>query len=194
MSQVFDNLVKNALDALNGAGSVVIRGRESGEYLEVLVEDTGPGIAAESIGRIFEPFFYHQGKQRHGARARHMQDRRRSPSGDDRMPERAGHGDHLRSPSSPSGSPGPPNAFIDSRGLFHYHNMLDILGNQAGQGHHFAASVRGETARNVIITHKVMPACRVIHGTKGQQGTNEDKVRHNAQNFFSGTFPPSSFF
>lgn len=63
MSQVFDNLLKNALDALPGPGSVAIRGRESGEYLEVLVEDTGEGIRAESIGRIFEPFFTTKGSR-----------------------------------------------------------------------------------------------------------------------------------
>ena len=38
MSQVFDNLLKNALDAMTGPGHVVVRGRESGESLEILVE------------------------------------------------------------------------------------------------------------------------------------------------------------
>ena len=70
--QVVVNLAVNARDAMPGGGTLSIRisrvafaeplerGAElvpAGQYILVEVGDTGVGIAKESIGRIFEPFF-----------------------------------------------------------------------------------------------------------------------------------------
>ncbi len=57
--QVIVNLVLNALEAIEGAGTVVVRtGVEAETRLAILqVEDDGPGIADDHIGRIFDPFF-----------------------------------------------------------------------------------------------------------------------------------------
>jgi signal transduction histidine kinase/PAS domain-containing protein len=58
--QILDNLLTNALDALDGAGAggtVRVSTALVGERVRLEVEDTGPGIAPETISRIFEPFF-----------------------------------------------------------------------------------------------------------------------------------------
>jgi len=62
LSQLFLNLVMNALDAVEGGGTIWIRtyGRRDGDNagrVLVEVEDDGPGIPPEDRDRIFEPFF-----------------------------------------------------------------------------------------------------------------------------------------
>jgi signal transduction histidine kinase len=58
IGQVFMNLLANAADALAGRGTISIRTRAlPGERVLVEVEDSGPGIPADVLGRIFEPFF-----------------------------------------------------------------------------------------------------------------------------------------
>ena len=71
IEQVIVNLVLNARDAITGAGSIVVEtGRvtldqtraaehdvAAGEYLSVLVTDTGRGMDETTRARMFEPFF-----------------------------------------------------------------------------------------------------------------------------------------
>jgi len=68
LTQVFLNLVKNALEALGGAGELglstrleagfhIRRGSGRGRFLSVLVEDSGPGITPEHQAQLFSPFF-----------------------------------------------------------------------------------------------------------------------------------------
>jgi PAS domain S-box-containing protein len=55
---VLTNLVLNAAQAMNHAGRIEMTVRSSDDHLcEVLVADTGPGIAPEIRDRVFEPFF-----------------------------------------------------------------------------------------------------------------------------------------
>jgi PAS domain S-box-containing protein len=50
------NLVVNAVEALRGAGRITVRtGSAGGAWVEVA--DDGPGMTAETEGRMFEPFF-----------------------------------------------------------------------------------------------------------------------------------------
>jgi signal transduction histidine kinase len=52
------NLVQNALEAVAQGGTVSIRGKQTATQVQVQVHDTGSGIAAESLGRIFEPLYH----------------------------------------------------------------------------------------------------------------------------------------
>jgi signal transduction histidine kinase len=58
---VLSNLVRNAADAMSEGGrlSIVAESYDEGgtRWVRLTVADTGPGIPAEQIYRIFEPFF-----------------------------------------------------------------------------------------------------------------------------------------
>jgi signal transduction histidine kinase len=49
--------VDNALKHTPAGGQVAIRARRNGEWVEVSVADTGPGIPPEELTRIFERFY-----------------------------------------------------------------------------------------------------------------------------------------
>jgi len=51
---VFTNLLNNAITAMAGLGTIVIRGQTTGPWVEVIVDDDGPGIPEHLCGRIFE--------------------------------------------------------------------------------------------------------------------------------------------
>jgi len=58
LAQVFINILMNAVDSLDGKpGSIWIQSRVNEEVVEVLVKDTGKGIAPDDREKIFEPFF-----------------------------------------------------------------------------------------------------------------------------------------
>lgn len=57
LSQVFRNLLLNAVQAIDGTGEIRISTRVSGDAVEVEIADSGHGIAAENLRRVFEPFF-----------------------------------------------------------------------------------------------------------------------------------------
>ncbi|HTS35250.1 MAG TPA: ATP-binding protein [Candidatus Solibacter sp.] len=56
LQQVFLNLFLNAKDAMAGGGTLRIA-TSNGELVSVRVTDTGSGIAADHIHRIYDPFF-----------------------------------------------------------------------------------------------------------------------------------------
>ena len=56
--QVVINLLNNSLDAMEqSAGIIEVRTSTKGRYVVVEIEDTGPGISRENLGRTFQPFF-----------------------------------------------------------------------------------------------------------------------------------------
>jgi two-component system NtrC family sensor kinase len=55
--QVFSNLIKNAADAMEGAGQLRITISDSDNMLTIEFRDSGPGFAPENAEVIFEPFF-----------------------------------------------------------------------------------------------------------------------------------------
>lgn len=59
LEQVLVNLVGNACDVLLGRPlrEVEVRVAQVGDEVRILIEDTGPGIAADHLGRVFDPFF-----------------------------------------------------------------------------------------------------------------------------------------
>ena len=57
LNQVWTNLIDNAIDAIDGGGTIRIATRRADEAVEVEVADDGPGIPPEVQARLFEPFF-----------------------------------------------------------------------------------------------------------------------------------------
>jgi signal transduction histidine kinase len=57
LNQVWTNVIDNALQAMDGSGTLTIRTSRVDDMLQVEIADTGPGIPPDVIGRIFEPFF-----------------------------------------------------------------------------------------------------------------------------------------
>jgi signal transduction histidine kinase len=57
LTQVWTNLVDNAIDALEGKGTLTLETMRCREGAEVRICDDGPGIPAELKDRIFEPFY-----------------------------------------------------------------------------------------------------------------------------------------
>lgn len=57
LNQVWTNLIHNALQAMDYNGTLTIRLKRIGEYQMVAIQDDGPGIPEDIIGKIFTPFF-----------------------------------------------------------------------------------------------------------------------------------------
>lgn len=62
LKQLFLNLIQNAKDAMpNGGKLFVSLRRTEGNNVEVEVQDTGCGVPAENLNRVFEPFYTSKG-------------------------------------------------------------------------------------------------------------------------------------
>ena len=57
LNQVWTNLIDNAVQAMNGEGTLTVRTALDRDQLLVEIGDTGPGVPPEIRERIFEPFF-----------------------------------------------------------------------------------------------------------------------------------------
>jgi signal transduction histidine kinase len=56
MGQVLRNFVGNALKFTPAGGAIRVRVAAAGERVQLLVTDTGLGLRAEDLGRLFQPF------------------------------------------------------------------------------------------------------------------------------------------
>jgi signal transduction histidine kinase len=54
---VFENVIKNAIDAMKGTGSIVLKLYNEPKYLIIDIEDTGKGILKKDYKNIFKPGF-----------------------------------------------------------------------------------------------------------------------------------------
>lgn len=54
---VIENLCKNAIDAMNGQGTITLSVQETGEYVIIEVQDTGRGIPKSKYKEVFTPGF-----------------------------------------------------------------------------------------------------------------------------------------
>jgi signal transduction histidine kinase len=57
LNQVWTNIIDNAIDAMDGKGTLTIRTSRDRDCVLVEIGDTGVGIPPELQGRIFDPFF-----------------------------------------------------------------------------------------------------------------------------------------
>jgi len=56
-TQMLTNLVSNAADSMQGSGDLLLSARLDRNDLVLTVTDYGRGIAAEDIGKVFDPFY-----------------------------------------------------------------------------------------------------------------------------------------
>jgi len=61
LSQVWTNIIDNAIDAMGGQGKLRVRTYREDDCVVVEIGDNGPGIPPEVQPRIFEPFFTTKG-------------------------------------------------------------------------------------------------------------------------------------
>lgn len=54
---VIENLLKNALDAMEGKGTINVSMKDTAEELHIDVSDTGKGISKQNVGQVFKPGF-----------------------------------------------------------------------------------------------------------------------------------------
>ena len=57
LNQVFMNVLLNAIQAVEGAGTIKVRVREQEENMVISISDNGPGIPDDKKQKIFEPFY-----------------------------------------------------------------------------------------------------------------------------------------
>lgn len=57
LNQVWANVIDNAVDAMEGAGTLRIATRVDGESMVIEITDTGPGMPPEVSDRVFEAFY-----------------------------------------------------------------------------------------------------------------------------------------
>jgi signal transduction histidine kinase len=57
LNQVWTNLIDNAIDAMDSAGTLRITTRAEGNEVMVEIGDTGPGMSPEVIARAFDAFY-----------------------------------------------------------------------------------------------------------------------------------------
>jgi len=57
LSQVFTNLIDNAIDAIKNKGTITITTTLKNKQIVISIHDTGTGILDENLTKIFDPFF-----------------------------------------------------------------------------------------------------------------------------------------
>jgi signal transduction histidine kinase/predicted CoA-binding protein len=57
LNQVWTNIIDNAVDAMEGKGSITITTRLNGDWVLVDIANSGPGIPEEIQDKLFTPFF-----------------------------------------------------------------------------------------------------------------------------------------
>jgi nitrogen fixation/metabolism regulation signal transduction histidine kinase len=57
MEQAFLNILKNAIEAIDGCGTIVLRVTSGSGRVALVIEDSGRGISAEAQTNLFTPFF-----------------------------------------------------------------------------------------------------------------------------------------
>lgn len=57
VQQLLINLIKNAADAIDGEGEIVVSASADHQHVQIEVRDSGEGMDKETLSKIFDPFF-----------------------------------------------------------------------------------------------------------------------------------------
>jgi nitrogen fixation/metabolism regulation signal transduction histidine kinase len=57
MEQAFLNVLKNAVEAIDGRGTILLKVASGSGRTTLVIEDSGPGISSEAQANLFTPFF-----------------------------------------------------------------------------------------------------------------------------------------
>ena len=57
LQRAVGNLLRNAIRYAAHAGPIRVEGQRNGEHVLITVTDSGPGIPADSLAQIFDPFY-----------------------------------------------------------------------------------------------------------------------------------------
>jgi two-component system nitrogen regulation sensor histidine kinase NtrY len=57
IEQALMNVIKNAVEAIEGDGTITVTLTSAGARTTLAIEDTGPGMTAEAQANLFTPFF-----------------------------------------------------------------------------------------------------------------------------------------
>jgi signal transduction histidine kinase len=61
LNQVWTNIIDNAIDAMGGKGLLRVKTYRDDSHVVVEIADNGPGISADALPHIFEPFYTTKG-------------------------------------------------------------------------------------------------------------------------------------
>ncbi len=63
LKEIFSNLIDNAIKYNRDSGMVTITHQKESDFIKTVVEDTGIGISAENLSKLFKPYFRVDGRQ-----------------------------------------------------------------------------------------------------------------------------------
>jgi len=66
ITQVFSNLLGNALKFCKEGDTIIVRGNRDGDRVQLAVADSGPGIPPDDLPHIFEPYWSGRSKKKPG--------------------------------------------------------------------------------------------------------------------------------
>jgi len=61
IQQVFFNIIRNGIQAMDGKGSLEISSLQQGDRVQIQIQDRGSGMHEERLAKIFDPFFSTKG-------------------------------------------------------------------------------------------------------------------------------------
>jgi len=57
LKQLYFNVIKNAMEAMNGGGEISVSARSDDDYVKISFADSGCGMSGDEMSHLFEPYF-----------------------------------------------------------------------------------------------------------------------------------------